>query len=32
MSIGRFQPTMTVLEDGRVLVAGGSGDVDTGAA
>jgi N-acetylneuraminic acid mutarotase len=31
MSIGRFQPTMTVLEDGRVLVAGGSGDIDTGS-
>src|SRR4051812_25182846 len=30
MGTGRFQPTMTVLEDGRVLVAGGSGDVVDG--
>jgi N-acetylneuraminic acid mutarotase len=30
MTTGRFKPTMTVLEDGRVLVAGGSGDLDTG--
>jgi N-acetylneuraminic acid mutarotase len=30
MSTGRFQPTMTVLGDGRVLVAGGTGSVDTG--
>src|SRR4051794_40640777 len=29
MSTGRFQPTMTVLDDGRVLVAGGYGDIDT---
>jgi N-acetylneuraminic acid mutarotase len=29
MSAGRFQPTMTVLDDGRVLVAGGSGDITT---
>jgi N-acetylneuraminic acid mutarotase len=28
MGAGRFQPTMTVLDDGRVLVAGGYGDVD----
>jgi N-acetylneuraminic acid mutarotase len=30
MSTGRFQPEMTVLEDGRVLVTGGTGDVATG--
>jgi N-acetylneuraminic acid mutarotase len=29
MSTGRFQPTMTALPDGRVLVAGGSGDIET---
>jgi hypothetical protein len=29
MSKGRFQPTMTVLPDGRVLVAGGAGDIVT---
>ena len=29
MSAGRFQPTMTALDDGRVLVAGGTGDVQT---
>src|SRR4051794_26070334 len=29
MGTGRFQPTMTALKDGRVLVAGGSGDVAT---
>src|SRR3954453_21229573 len=31
MGTARFQPTMTVLQDGRVLVAGGSGDIDTGS-
>jgi len=29
MSTGRFEPTMTVLEDGKVLVAGGVGDADS---
>jgi hypothetical protein len=29
MRTGRFRPTMTALPDGRVLVAGGSGDVET---
>ena len=27
MSTGRFEPTMTLLGDGRVLVTGGSGDI-----
>lgn len=31
MSTGRFQPTMTVLADGRVLVTGGTGSIDTGS-
>jgi hypothetical protein len=29
MRTARFRPTMTALPDGRVLVAGGSGDVET---
>src|SRR3954451_22814924 len=29
MSTGRFEPTMTVLRSGKVLVAGGVGDVGT---
>ena len=29
MGTARFQPTVTLLDDGRVLVAGGVGDVDT---
>jgi len=32
MSAARYQPTITLLEDGRVLVAGGSGDTDTQGA
>ena len=30
MGTGRFQPTMTELPDGRVLVAGGTGDIESG--
>jgi N-acetylneuraminic acid mutarotase len=30
MRTGRFEPTMTLLKDGRVLVTGGSGDVEDG--
>src|SRR3954454_9966506 len=32
MGAARYEPTMTVLKDGRVLVAGGSGDTDTAKA